>query len=115
MAFSTVCAAQTEARLDQPRAPHLQGGFAADLRLLCRSWGIKRSPGAPTAGLFCGRQNFWLPQLFDLLEQVYAHYLQWGSLAARLGCLNSIAKLVGLYPKASAQALQAINAAPLSH
>jgi len=55
MTVSTDRTTQTEARLDQLRALHLEGGSAADLRELCRSWGLSdrqsRRPSFELVGL----------------------------------------------------------------
>ncbi|PSB37939.1 hypothetical protein [Aphanothece minutissima] len=126
MTVSTDRTTQTEARLDQLRALHLQGGSAADLRQLCRSWGLSdRQRRRLMAALRSRLSHDWQearPQLLEQtlarLEHVYRLAVEKGNLAVALGAINSTAKLTGLDPQAtalaSAQLLEAIDAAPLS-
>jgi hypothetical protein len=126
MTDSTDRATQTEARLDQLRTLHLQGGSAADLRQLCRSWGLSDRQGRRLlAALRLRLATDWQearPQLLEQtlarLEHLYRLAVEKGNLAVALGAINSTAKLTGLDPQtssmAAAQLLEAINAAPLS-
>ncbi len=126
MTVSTDRATQTEARLDQLRALHLQGGSAADLRNLCRSWGLSDRQGRRLLAALRSRlATDWQearPQLLEQtlarLEYLYRLAVEKGNLAVALGAINSTAKLTGLDPQASAlasaQLLEAINAAPIS-
>lgn len=54
MTVSTDRATHTEARLDQLRALHLDGGSAADLRHLCRSWRLTNRQGRRLLAFFAG-------------------------------------------------------------
>ncbi len=127
MTVSTDRTTQTEARLDQLRALHLEGGSAADLRQLCRSWGLSDRQGRRLLAAMRDRLAAdWQearPQLMEQtlarLEFLYRRATEKGNLAVALGAINSTAKLTGLDPRASALGqqllLEAINAAPLTH
>jgi len=126
MTVSTDRTPRTEARLDQLRALHLDGGSAADLRQLCRSWGLSDRQGrrllATMRDRIAAEWQESRPQLLELtlarLELVYRRSLERGNLAVALGAINSTAKLTGLDPQASAMGqqllLDALSTAPLS-
>jgi hypothetical protein len=126
MTVSTDRATQTEARLDQLRALHLEGGSAADLRQLCRSWGLSDRQGRRLlAAMRVRLAADWqeakprlMEQTLARLEFLYRRAMEKGNLAVALGAINSTAKLTGLDPQASAVGqqllLEAISTAPLS-